>query len=100
MNPRRDFIKQMSLASAAIIATPSFAKTNFFASDIKHALEDALLPNTVDIVTALHACDAATDDAILFGLKKAFDTFKEAVEDGKWGGWDEWAEMFEESEEV
>ena len=30
----------------------------------------------------------------------SYETFKEAVEDGKWGGWDEWAEMFEESEEV
>ena len=30
----------------------------------------------------------------------SYETFKEAVEDGKWGGWDEWAELFEESEEV
>ena len=30
----------------------------------------------------------------------SYETFKEAVVDGKWGGWDEWAEMFEESEEV
>ena len=30
----------------------------------------------------------------------SYETFKEAVEDGKWGGWDEWSEMFEESEEI
>jgi hypothetical protein len=30
----------------------------------------------------------------------SYETFKEAVEDGKWGGWDEWSELFEESEEV
>ena len=30
----------------------------------------------------------------------SYETFKEAVEDGKWGGWDEWAELFEESEEI
>ena len=30
----------------------------------------------------------------------SYETFKEAVEDGKWGGWDDWAELFEESEEV
>lgn len=30
----------------------------------------------------------------------SYETFREAVEDGKWGGWDEWAELFEESEEV
>jgi hypothetical protein len=30
----------------------------------------------------------------------SYETFKQAVVDGKWGGWDEWAELFEESEEV
>ena len=30
----------------------------------------------------------------------SYETFKEAVEDGKWGGMKEWAEMFEESEEI
>ena len=48
----------------------NFERMHFFASDIKHALEDITIPNKVDIVTALHACDTATDDAILFGLKK------------------------------
>jgi hypothetical protein len=28
----------------------------------------------------------------------SYETFKEAVVDGKWGGWNEWSEMFEESE--
>jgi hypothetical protein len=27
----------------------------------------------------------------------SYETFKQAVVDGKWGGWDEWADMFEES---
>lgn len=30
----------------------------------------------------------------------SYETFKEAIEDGKWGGMDEWSELFEESEEV
>jgi len=30
----------------------------------------------------------------------SYETFKEAVEDGKWGGMEEWAELFEESEEI
>ena len=30
----------------------------------------------------------------------SYETFKEAVEDGKWGGMSEWAEFFEESEEI
>jgi len=50
--------------------TLQFERMHFFLSDIKHSLEDISLPNKVDIVTALHACDTATDDAILFGLKK------------------------------
>ena len=30
----------------------------------------------------------------------SYETFKEAVVDGKWGGWNEWEVLFEESEEV
>jgi len=30
----------------------------------------------------------------------SYDNFREAVEDGKWGGWDEWSDLLEESEEV
>ena len=30
----------------------------------------------------------------------SYETFREAVEDGKWGGMSEWAEFFEESEEI
>jgi hypothetical protein len=30
----------------------------------------------------------------------SYESFKHAVVDGKWGGWSEWAELLEESEEV
>jgi hypothetical protein len=30
----------------------------------------------------------------------SYEDFRSAVEDGKWGGMDEWAELFEESEEI
>ena len=33
MSQRRDFIKQMSLASAAVIAVPSFARSSIFTTD-------------------------------------------------------------------
>ncbi|MES2890030.1 MAG: methyltransferase, partial [Pseudomonadota bacterium] len=37
---------------------------------VQQATTSAELPAQVDIVTALHACDTATDDAIAFGLAK------------------------------
>ena len=37
---------------------------------VAQATEHPDLPATVDVVTALHACDTATDDALAFGLKK------------------------------
>ena len=59
------------IEKAKVLAeTLKFDRMHFFASDIKNSLEDPILPNKVDMVTALHACDTATDDAILFGLKK------------------------------
>ncbi len=33
-------------------------------------------------------------------LTCSYEDFRSAVEDGKWGGWDEWSELLEESEEV
>ena len=54
----------------ALADTLKFDRMHFFASDIKNSLDDLRLPKKVDMVTALHACDTATDDAILFGLKK------------------------------
>ncbi len=40
---------------------------NLSAADAAHS---AALPETIDMVTALHACDTATDDAIAFGLAR------------------------------
>ncbi len=50
--------------------TLKFDRMYFYAANIKDAFKDLSLLNKVDMVTALHACDTATDDAILFGLKK------------------------------
>ena len=40
---------------------------NLSVADATHA---SALPERIDVVTALHACDTATDDAIAFGLAK------------------------------
>lgn len=48
----------------------NFPGMSFLNLSITESIQSERLPPTVDIVTALHACDTATDDAIQFGLKK------------------------------
>jgi hypothetical protein len=43
---------------------------SFLDLTVGESIESALLPSQVDVVTALHACDTATDDAIRFALHK------------------------------
>jgi hypothetical protein len=47
-----------------------FHRMSFLHLSVAESISSSLLPATVDIVTALHACDTATDDAITFALKK------------------------------
>jgi hypothetical protein len=47
-----------------------FARMRFFNLSVAEAISSPLLPPEVDIVTALHACNTATDDAIRFGLAR------------------------------
>ena len=47
-----------------------YGRMAFLATTVQQALTHPDLPATIDVVTALHACDTATDDAIAFGLAK------------------------------
>jgi hypothetical protein len=58
---RHDLIK----TSKQIASASGFDRMRF----VESAIRDASLPEKADIVTALHACDTATDEAILFALK-------------------------------
>ena len=47
-----------------------FKGMSFLNLSVAESAQSADLPPQIDIVTALHACDTATDDAIAFGLQK------------------------------
>lgn len=47
-----------------------FERMRFLNLSVEESIRSPELPDTVDIVTALHACDTATDDAIRFALHK------------------------------
>lgn len=47
-----------------------FPNMSFLHLSVADSISSDLIPKQVDIVTALHACDTATDDAIQFALQK------------------------------
>ncbi|MBV6323532.1 class I SAM-dependent methyltransferase [Duganella violaceipulchra] len=47
-----------------------FPGMSFLPLSVAESTESKLLPDQIDVVTALHACNTATDDAIHFALKK------------------------------
>ena len=56
--------------SRALSGRLGFSRMSFLNASVEASIESALLPESVDIVTALHACNTATDDAIKFALTK------------------------------
>jgi len=48
----------------------SFSRMSFLNLTVEGSIQSKDLPENIDIVTALHACNTATDDAIKFALAK------------------------------
>jgi hypothetical protein len=47
-----------------------FERMSFLNLSVSDSTDSQAMPSQIDVVTALHACDTATDDAIAFGLAK------------------------------
>ena len=56
--------------SSELAARLGFERMRFLNASVAASTHSPQLPQQVDVVTALHACDTATDDAIAFALAK------------------------------
>lgn len=62
--------EELVTRSIALAKDLGFERMRFHALSVAEAMTDTRIPEQVDMVTALHACDTATDDAISFGLAR------------------------------
>ena len=60
---------ELTAAAEARAARLGFSRMRF----VTAALEEAAVPERVHLVTALHACDTATDDALLLAIRRGAD---------------------------
>ena len=60
--------------SEELAARLGFEGMSFLNLSVAESITSDRLPDTVDVVTALHACNTATDDAIHFALQKKAKT--------------------------
>ena len=57
-------------ASRTLAQRLNFQRMVFLNTSVAESSQSEAMPAQIDVVTALHACDTATDDAIAFGLLK------------------------------
>ena len=62
--------EELVARSRELAAHLGFGGMSFLNLSVAESISSDKLPAKVDVVTALHACDTATDDAIHFALKK------------------------------
>lgn len=62
--------EELVARSIELAARLGFGGMSFLNLSVADSIASPTLPETVDVVTALHACDTATDDAIRFALAK------------------------------
>lgn len=63
---REDLVKK----SQELASRLGFTNMQFLHLSVEESLTSSSLPQEIDVVTALHACNTATDDAIRFALNK------------------------------
>ena len=62
--------EELVTKSTELAARLGFKGMSFLPLSVAESTTSSALPESIDIVTALHACNTATDDAIDFALKK------------------------------
>jgi hypothetical protein len=62
--------EELVVKSRELAGRLGFGRMTFLNLTVEASVASAELPEKIDVVTALHACDTATDDAIKFALHK------------------------------
>ena len=61
---------ELVLKSQALASRLGFGAMSFLNLSVMESISSQALPARIDVVTALHACNTATDDAIAFAVQK------------------------------